>query len=123
MAKREARPEPAPRPLSAAEFEVLVALADGEKHGYAILKEVARRAGGTAPFGTATLYSILRRYVAEGVLEESDVRPAAALDDERRRYFRLTEAGRRRAGAEAARMEAALRTAQAKKLIRRPRTA
>ena len=102
---------------------MLIALADGEKHGYAILKDVARRTEGAAPFGTATLYAILRRFVAEGLLVESDERPAAALDDERRRYFRITEAGRRAATAEAARMEAVLELARTRKLIRRPRTA
>ena len=111
------------RPLSPAEFDVLVALADGEKHGYAILKEVARRTGGAAPFGTATLYAILRRFVADGVLVESDARPAPALDDERRRYYRLTDHGRRVAGAEAARMEAVLALARSRKLVRKPRTA
>jgi DNA-binding PadR family transcriptional regulator len=111
------------RTLSPAEFDVLIALADGEKHGYAILKDVARRSQGAAPFGTATLYAVLRRFVREGLLVESDERPAAALDDERRRYFRITEAGRRAAAAEAARMEAVLEQARARKLIRRTRTA
>ena len=55
-------------PLTPAEFEVLIALADGEKHGYAILKEVARRTGGAVSLGTATLYAVLRRFVADGVL-------------------------------------------------------
>ncbi len=109
--------------MSPAEFEVLIALADGEKHGYAILKDVARRTEGGAPFGTATLYAILRRFVGDGLLVESDERPAAALDDERRRYFRLTEAGRSAAAAEAERMEAVLELARTRKLIRRPRTA
>jgi DNA-binding PadR family transcriptional regulator len=111
------------RALSPAEFDVLIALADGEKHGYAILKEIARRAEGGATFGTATLYAILRRFVAEGLLVESDERPAASLDDERRRYYRLTDAGRRAAAAEAERMEAVLALARSRKLIRRTRTA
>ena len=123
MARRNDRGREEARALSPAEFEVLIALADGEKHGYAILKDVARRTEGGAPFGTATLYSILRRFVGEGLLVESVERPAAALDDERRRYFRLTEAGRRAAAAEAERMEAVLELARTRKLIRRPRTA
>lgn len=123
MMKRNQRDPEVRRPLSPAEFEVLIALADGEKHGYAILKEVARRTGGDVSFGTATLYAILRRFVGEGVLVESEARPAAALDDERRRYYRLTDGGRRVAAAEAARMETALSMARSKKLIRRPRTA
>lgn len=122
MARRNERGREEARALSPAEFDVLIALADGEKHGYAILKDVARRSGGGAPFGTATLYAVLRRFVGEGLLVESDERPAAALDDERRRYFRITDAGRRAASAEAARMEAVLELARARKLIRRPRT-
>jgi DNA-binding PadR family transcriptional regulator len=121
MARRNDREREEGRALSPAEFDVLIALADGEKHGYAILKEIARRGDGPAPFGTATLYAILRRFVAEGLLVESDERPAAALDDERRRYYRLTEAGRRAAVAEAERMEAVL--ARARKLVRRTRPA
>ena len=108
-------------PLTPAEFEVLIALADGEKHGYAILKEVVRRTGGEVKLGTATLYAIVRRFVSAGVLVESDARPVAALDDERRRYFRLTEFGRRVAVAEAGRMETALAMARSKNLIRKPR--
>jgi DNA-binding PadR family transcriptional regulator len=120
MTKRHHRTREEQRAVSPAEFEVLVALADGEKHGYAILKETARRGAG---FGTATLYAILRRFVADGVLVESDERPVAALDDDRRRYYRLTEEGRRVAAAEAERMETVLELARARKLIRRPRTA
>jgi DNA-binding PadR family transcriptional regulator len=123
MAKRNERERSERRALSPAEFDVLIALADGEKHGYAILKEIARRGQGGAAFGTATLYAILRRFVSEGLLAESDERPIAALDDERRRYYRLTEAGRRAAAAEAERMEAVLLLARSRKLIRRPRPA
>lgn len=122
MNDRHARPQAESRPLSPAEFEVLIALADGEKHGYAMLKDIARRTG-ERPFGTATLYAVIRRFVAEGVLVESDERPVAALDDERRRYYRLTELGRRVAAGEAARMEAVLERARARKLVRRTRPA
>lgn len=124
MSRRHERGREDRRALSPAEFDVLVALADGEKHGYAILKEIARRTeAGSSSFGTATLYAILRRFVAEGLLVESEDRPAAALDDERRRYFRLTDAGRHAAATEAERMEAALERARSRKLVRRPRTA
>lgn len=123
MARRHERGREDRRALSPAEFDVLVALADGEKHGYAILKEIARRTEAGSSFGTATLYAILRRFVAEGLLVESEDRPAAALDDERRRYYRLTDAGRRAAAAEAERMEAALERARSRKLVRRPGTA
>jgi DNA-binding PadR family transcriptional regulator len=123
MATRDERDPEVHLPLTPAEFEVLIALADGEKHGYAILKEVTRRTRGEVALGTATLYAILRRFVADGLLAESAERPAASLDDERRRYFGLTEFGRRVAVAEGQRMEKALAMARAKNLIRKPRLA
>ena len=123
MVKRDARDPEQLLPLTPAEFEVLIALADGDKHGYAILKEVARRTEGEVRLGVATLYTLLRRLVGEGLLAESSQRPVAALDDERRRYFRLTDFGRKVAGAEAARMEKVLAMARAKHLIGRPRPA
>jgi len=70
-------------------FQVLIALADGEKHGYAIIKEVTRRTGGEIALSAGTLYSIVRRFVQEGVIAEAAERPDPALDDERRRYYRL----------------------------------
>src|SRR4026208_1818454 len=87
-------------PLTPAMFEVLIALADGEKHGYAVLKEVERRTDGKLSLSPGTLYAIIRRFVSDGIVAESDERPDAALDDERRRYYRLTELGRRAASAE-----------------------
>ena len=110
-------------PLTPGMFQVLIALADGEKHGYAILKEVARRTGGEVTLSAATLYTIVRRFVQEGVIAESAERPDPSLDDERRRYYRLTLFGRDVAKAEAARMETALGMARAKKLIPRTRLA
>ncbi|HXW04160.1 MAG TPA: PadR family transcriptional regulator [Vicinamibacterales bacterium] len=104
-------------PLTPGMFQVLIALADGEKHGYAILKEVARRTGGEVTLSPATLYTIIRRFVQEGVIGETAERPNPALDDERRRYYRLTPYGRKVAHAEASRMAAALGMARAKKLI------
>jgi DNA-binding PadR family transcriptional regulator len=110
-------------PLTAGMFQVLIALADGEKHGYAILKEVVRRTEGRVSLSAGTLYTIIRRFVQEGVVAESAERPDPALDDERRRYYRLTEFGRELAKAEAARMESALDMARAKKLIPKMRLA
>ena len=109
-------------PLTPSMFQILIALADGEKHGYAIIKEVARRTNGEIALGAGTLYAIIRRFVQEGVIAESDERPDAALDDERRRYYRLTDFGRVVAQAEARRMEDALDMARAKKLIPKGRT-
>ena len=110
-------------PLTPAMFEVLIALADGEKHGYAVLKEVARRTDGHVKLSPGTLYAILRRFVAEGVVVESVARPDPALDDERRRYYAMTDFGRAVAHAEARRMETALGMARAKSLIPRSRPA
>jgi DNA-binding PadR family transcriptional regulator len=110
-------------PLTPGMFQVLIALADGEKHGYAIIKEVARRTNGTITLGAGTLYTIIRRFVQEGVIAESDERPDPALDDERRRYYRVTEFGRDVARAEARRMEIALGMARAKNLIPKTRPA
>src|SRR3954466_13849394 len=78
-------------PLTPAMFEVLIALADGEKHGYAVLKEVARRTDGRVSLSPGTLYAIIRRFVSDGIVAESDERPDAALDDERRRRYRVTD--------------------------------
>jgi DNA-binding PadR family transcriptional regulator len=114
--------KPEARPLTPAEFAVLIALADGEKHGYAILKAV-RREGEQVALGPATLYTIVRRFLEGGLIAEVRERPAPALDDERRRYYRLTAAGRAAARAHGQRMEALLAAARAKQLLRRPRRA
>jgi DNA-binding PadR family transcriptional regulator len=119
MAFRKKDPEPF-LPLTPAMFHVLLALADGEKHGYAILKEVAQRTGGRVRLSAGTLYGIIHRLLAEGLITESDERPDAALDDERRRYYRLSDFGRRVAVAEAERLEEMLDVARVKKLIKRP---
>lgn len=101
-------------PLTPAMFQVLVALADGEKHGYAILKEVARRTDGKVRLRAATLYTVLGRFVDDGLIRESSARPDPALDDERRRYYQLTERGRAVAVAEARRMAETLAQARVK---------
>jgi DNA-binding PadR family transcriptional regulator len=106
-------------PLSPAMFHVLVALADGEKHGYAILKEVARSTGGRVHLGPGTLYAVIRRFVDEGLIAESDERPDPALDDERRRYYRLLDSGRHVVLAELGRMEQAIALARNKHLVAR----
>ena len=110
-------------PLTPAEFHLLLALADGDKHGYAIMKEVARRTHDKVRLSAGTLYGLIRRLVNEGMIVETDERPVAALDDERRRYYRLTEFGRRVAIAEAERLEGVVELARTKKLLIRPRTA
>ena len=101
-------------PLTPAMFQVLVALADGEKHGYAIIKEVVRRTDGKVRLRTGTLYTAIRRFVDSGLIQESDARPDPSLDDERRRYYRLTDRGRAVAVAEARRMAETLAQARTK---------
>lgn len=104
-------------PMSPAMFHVLVALAETDKHGYAILKDVARLTDGAVRLSAGTLYGILRRLVSEGMVAETEERPAPELDDERRRYYRLTEFGRRVARAEAERLEEMIALARAKHLL------
>ena len=101
-------------PLTPAMFQVIVALADGEKHGYAIIKEVSRRTDGKVQLRAATLYTAIRRFVDAGLIQESAERPDPALDDERRRYYRLTDRGRAVAVAEARRMAETLAQAREK---------
>jgi DNA-binding PadR family transcriptional regulator len=110
-------------PLTPPTLHTLVALADGDKHGYAILKEVARRTDGQVRLSAGTLYAIIRRAEADGLMVETDERPDIAVDDERRRYYRLTPLGRRVAAAEIARLEAIVEMAREKKLVPRPRSA
>lgn len=98
---------------------MLVALADSEKHGYAIGKEVARRTDGRVTIRAATLYTVIRRLLEDGLIHESAARPDPALDDERRRYYRLSDRGRKAAEGEAARLEETLREARAKLRLRK----
>lgn len=108
-------------PLTPAMFQILLALADGEKHGYAILKEVARRTDDKVRLSAGTLYGNLARLESSGLIAESGNRPEFGLDDERRRYYRLTDFGRSVAVAEARRMEEALSDARAKHLFAKPK--
>jgi DNA-binding PadR family transcriptional regulator len=110
-------------PLTPGMFQILLALADGEKHGYAILKEVARRTEEKVKLSVGTLYGNLARLESDGLIAESRRRPEIVLDDERRRYYLLTDLGREVAIAEAQRMEEALAQARAKNLFRKPKLA
>ncbi len=80
-------------PLSQPVFHILVAVADRQRHGYAIMKEVNRATDGAVKLSTGTLYAAIRRLLDDGLVEESDERPDDELDDKRRRYYRLTELG------------------------------
>ena len=91
-------------PLTPAVFHILLALADGEKHGYAIMQEVEGMTEGKVQMGPGTLYGSIKRMLSAGLIEESDDRPDPTLDDERRRYYRQTGLGRRVLREEAERM-------------------
>lgn len=99
-------------PLTPAMFHVMVALAGGDVHGYAVIKDVSERTNGRVELGTGTLYGIIKRLLAEGLAVESRRRPAAAEDDERRRYYRLTPFGREVVDAEIARLKETLAAAR-----------
>ena|SRR5689334_11322300 len=104
-------------PLTPAAFHVLVALADGASHGYAIMKEVERLTGATVRLSTGTLYGIIKRLLADGLIRETF---AAGSADPRRRAYELTPFGRDVARAEAARLEQTLLVARRTRLLRKP---
>ena len=107
------RRHPAPgAPLPPAVFHLLLALRDGEQHGYALMQRVAALTDGAVRMGPGTLYGAIKRMLAEGLIEESDERPDPAIDDQRRRYYRVTAAGDRACAAEVARLETLLRNAR-----------
>jgi DNA-binding PadR family transcriptional regulator len=108
-------------PLTPTVLHVLLALADGDKHGYAIIKEVRRRTDGDVELGASSLYAVLRRMVADRLVVETEERPDPSLDDERRRYYRLTRFGRVVAAAELRRLETLLAQGRAKRLVPSPR--
>lgn len=101
-------------PLSPAVFHLLLCLAEGERHGYALKREIARRTDGKLTLGPGALYGSIAKMLDQGLIEESDDRPDPHLDDERRRYYRITALGRRVAQAEAARMRELVRLATAR---------
>ena len=112
--------DPAPLlPLTPAMFHVLLALADDDRHGYAIIKDVEQRTGGSVRLSAGTLYGLVKRLLADGLIEESPKRPPARDDDERRRYYRLTAFGRRVLVAEVERLEDAVAMARAKHTLKR----
>ena len=103
-------------PLTPAMLDIVVALADDELHGYAIMREVRRRTDGRKRLAPGTLYRSLRQMHERGLVAESEERPEAGLDDERRRYYRLTDLGRRVALAEVERLEDLVQAARSKGL-------
>ena len=99
-------------PLSPATYQILLALAGRDRHGYAILKAVERQAGRAVRLGPGTLYAAIRRLEDQQLITESDWRPDPDLDDERRRYYRLTSLGRSVLVAETDRLQAAVKVAR-----------
>jgi len=105
-------------PLTPVAFEILLALADGEQHGYSIMREVERRSGGAVVLHPGTLYRALARLLESGLIEELDERPDPDHDDQRRRYYQLTTLGVAVARGEAERLAGQLTAARARKLLR-----
>src|SRR5256885_14993732 len=105
--------------LSPATFHILLALADEDRHGYAIIQEVARRTGGHLRLSAGTLYRSIQRMLEQGLIVESRERPAPELDDERRRYYRITPFGSKVARAEATRLAQLVKMARSRGLVPR----
>ena len=106
-------------PLTPAVFHILIALADGEAHGYAIMQSVADRSAGSVRLGAGTLYGAINRLLQDGLIEESAERPDPEMDDSRRRYYRLTDLGGRVVAAEAKRMADLVRAARTTQAVRK----
>ena len=107
-------------PLAPVVFHILLSLAEGERHGYALKREIAHRTDGKIRVGPGVLYGSITKMLAQGLIEESDDRPDPHLDDERRRYYRVTPFGRKVAEAEMVRMRELVDLAAAKFSSRRP---
>src|SRR6266852_2980532 len=113
MAMTETDPQ-AFLPLKPQWFHILLSLAGGEQHGYAIMQEVLQRTDGKVRLWPATLYGSIKRLIEADLIQESDERPAPELDDARRRYYRLTALGRRVLDAECERLQELVRTIRMK---------
>lgn len=100
-------------PLPTATFHILIALADEDRHGYAIIRDIEARTSGKLRMSPGTLYRSVQRMVDQGLITETDERPDPEFDDERRRYYRITSLGKQAARAEAARMSSLLDQARA----------
>lgn len=105
------------QPLNHSEFHILLALADGERHGYGIMQEVEQGSDGSVRLGPGTLYGAIKRLLAAGLIEESAERPEEEDDQRRRCYYRLTGRGGEVVRAEASRLAALVRVAESKRLL------
>ena len=113
--------EPLPLPVTPAVFQILLALADGESHGYGIMQDVARVTNGETKLGPGTLYRSIQRMLVDGLIEELEIALDSEADDDRRRYYRLTPRGLDVARAEAGRLADLVDAARARDLLsRRP---
>lgn len=106
-------------PLPPATFHILMAVADDDRHGYAIIQDVAERTGGAVKLSAGTLYRSIQRMLEDGLLVEVDERPDPEEDDERRRYYRITPFGRAVARAEAQRLADLIKLARASGFVPR----
>jgi len=104
-------------PLSPAVFHILLALADEERHGYGIMQEVKRRTDGKVRLGAGTLYGAIKRLLEKGIIAETDERPDPELNEERRRYYRLTDFGQRVLRAEVSRLNQLVQQSRAKEVL------
>lgn len=104
-------------PLTPPVFHILLALADEERHGYGIMQDVAHQTNDALQMGPGTLYGCLKRMLAAGLVEEAEERPDPEIDDERRRYYRMTALGNRTVRAEAQRIATALSAAKSKRIF------
>jgi DNA-binding PadR family transcriptional regulator len=113
--------QPAPEtfsPLTPVVFYILVILAEGDRHGYAIMQETTKRSGGAVRLGPGTLYTAINRLLKEGLIVECEERPAPEMDDSRRRYYRLSDRGSRALAAEAKRLDELARLARSTRAVR-----
>ena len=120
MTPKRPQPDVSPEsflPLHRDTFQILVSLADRERHGYSVMQDVAQRTGGTVRLSPSTLYASIKRLLDQELIEELDERPDPKHDDERRRYYRLSQLGRKVAMAEARRLEQLLSDARATGLL------
>ena len=104
-------------PLSPAVFHILLALADEERHGYGIMQEVKRRTDGKVRLGAGTLYGAIKRLLEKGIIAETDERPDREMNEDRRRYYRLTDFGQRVLRVEVSRLNQLVQQARAKEVL------
>jgi DNA-binding PadR family transcriptional regulator len=109
-------------PLRPSVFHILLALSDGDLHGYGIMQEVAEHSDGQIKLGPGTLYGAIKRLLSERLIVEADERPDPELDDERRRYYRLTDFGQQVLKAEVRRMSKMVSVAQTRRLLPKTRS-